>query len=73
MALVAAPTAAEAMPAATSAVTAPGHTIATAGTLSMGGTISGGGGAVDFWKVKLLGGDVMQFQASLPSQSLLQQ
>jgi hypothetical protein len=67
MALIAAPTAAEAMPAATSAVTAPGHTIASAGTLSMGGTISGGGGAVDFWKVKLLGGDVMQLQASMPS------
>jgi lipid-A-disaccharide synthase-like uncharacterized protein len=67
MALVAVPTAAEATPAATSAGTAPGHTIASAGTLSMGGTVSGGGGPVDFWKVKLLGGDVMQLQADLPS------
>ncbi len=39
----------------------------------MGGTVSGGGGAVDFWKVKLLGGDVMQLQASLPANTLLQQ
>ena len=61
MALVAVPTAAQAVP------SAPGHTIASAGTLSMGGTVSGGGGAVDFWKVQLFGGDVMQLQANLPA------
>jgi hypothetical protein len=43
---------------AASASTAPGHTIATAGTLDIGGdTASGGGGPVDFWKVRLNGGD----------------
>jgi hypothetical protein len=41
-----------------SASTAPGHTIATAGALDIGGdTASGGGGPIDFWKVRLNGGD----------------
>lgn len=40
--------------------TAPGHTIATAGTLATSGSASGGGAAIDFWKVKLNGGDRLQ-------------
>jgi hypothetical protein len=51
-----------------SASTAPGHTIATAGTLPIPGAVSGGGGLIDFWKVKLNGGDVVQFAATYPSQ-----
>jgi Bacterial Ig-like domain (group 3) len=45
---------------AAAATTAPGHTIATAGTLATSGTASGGGAAIDFWKVKLNGGDRLQ-------------
>ncbi len=67
MALVAVPTAAQATPVAPVAATAPGHTIASAGTFSLGSTVSGGGGPVDFWKVKLIGGDVLQLQADLPA------
>jgi hypothetical protein len=49
--------------------TGPGHTIASAGSLAVGGTASGGGGKVDFWKVALNGGDVVQFNATTPSSS----
>ncbi len=52
-----------------SASTAPGHTIATAGTLTIGGNAGGGGGKIDFWKVALNGGDVVQFNATTPSSS----
>ena len=47
-----------------SAATAPGHTIATAGTLGTSDSAAGGGGAIDFWKVKLNGGDVLQLQTA---------
>jgi hypothetical protein len=50
--------------AAASAATAPGHTIATAGTLGTSDSASGGGGPIDFWKVHLNGGDVVQFEAA---------
>jgi hypothetical protein len=49
-----------------SAAASPGHTIASAGTLSVGSKASGGGGAIDFWKVKLHGGDRVQFSVSYP-------
>ncbi len=49
------------------AVTPDGHTIASAGTLSLGKVNSGGGGAVDFWKVQLLGGDRVQISAQTPN------
>jgi Bacterial Ig-like domain (group 3) len=49
------------------ASTAPGNTISTAGTLSIGDTASGGGGPIDFWKVHLNGGDVVQFAADYPT------
>jgi hypothetical protein len=54
---------------ATAAVasTAPGHSIATAGTLAIGGTTTGGGGPIDFWKVKLSGGDQVFFTPDLPA------
>jgi Bacterial Ig-like domain (group 3) len=45
---------------ASAASTAPGHTIATAGTIATSGSASGGGAAIDFWKVKLNGGDRLQ-------------
>jgi len=47
-----------------SAGTAPGHTIATAGSFSPGDSTSGGGGAIDFWKVSLNGGDELQLLAA---------
>jgi Bacterial Ig-like domain (group 3) len=49
-----------------SASTAPGNTIATAGTLTVGSPASGGGNAIDFWKVNLRGGDVVQFVTKTP-------
>lgn len=52
-----------------SAVTAPGHTIASAGTLAIGSETSGGGGPVDFWKVHLNGGEQVQFTVSYPEYS----
>jgi Bacterial Ig-like domain (group 3) len=48
------------------ATTRPGHSIATAGTLTMGPTAAGGGGAIDFWKVNLSGGDVVQLLTTTP-------
>jgi len=50
-----------------SARTSPGHTIATAGTLTMGPLATGGGGAIDFWKVKLHGGDVVRLAVTYPA------
>jgi len=50
-----------------SASTAPGNTIATAGTLDIGDTATGGGGPIDFWKVTLNGGDVVQFATTTPA------
>jgi hypothetical protein len=50
-----------------SASTGPGNTIATAGTLDVGDTASGGGGPIDFWKVTLNGGDVVQFATTTPA------
>jgi hypothetical protein len=49
-----------------SASTAPGHTIATAGKLTVPGSGSGGGGRIDFWKVRLNGGAIVQFR--IPAQ-----
>jgi len=49
-----------------SAAASAGHTIASAGTLSVGSKSSGGGGAIDFWKVKLHGGDQVQFSVAYP-------
>jgi hypothetical protein len=43
-----------------------GHSIATAGTLSLGKSTSGGGGAIDYWKITLIGGDQLQLQTSTP-------
>src|ERR1700722_6161972 len=43
-----------------------GHSIATAGTLSLGKSNSGGGGAIDYWKITLIGGDQLQLQTSTP-------
>jgi hypothetical protein len=40
---------------------APGHTISTATTPGIGVTVTGGGGAVDFWKVPLSGGEQVNF------------
>ncbi len=54
---------------AVTATTAPGHTIATAGTLTIGDTASGGGGAADYWKVTLSGGDIVQFSVTTPDTS----
>jgi hypothetical protein len=50
-----------------SASTPPGNTIATAGTLDVGDAVSGGGGPIDFWKVTLNGGDVVQFATTTPA------
>jgi hypothetical protein len=47
--------------------TPPGHTIKTAGTLTLGNTAHGGGGPIDFWKVRLNGGDRVQFTTDYPS------
>jgi uncharacterized cupredoxin-like copper-binding protein len=47
---------------AASASTAPGHTIATAGTLAVPHSAHGGGGRIDFWKMHLNGGAVVQFK-----------
>jgi hypothetical protein len=54
---------------AQAATTAPGHTIATAGNLRIGSKTSGGNGRADFWKVKLSGGDMVQFTSTTPDQS----
>ena len=48
------------------AAASPGHTIASAGTLSIGSKTSGGGGAIDFWKVHLNGGDKIQISTTYP-------
>ncbi len=48
------------------AAASPGHTIASAGTLSIGSKTSGGGGAIDFWKVHLNGGDQVQISTTYP-------
>ena len=48
-----------------SASTAPGHTIATAGALKTTDSASGGGALIDFWKIKLNGGDVVRFDAAM--------
>jgi Bacterial Ig-like domain (group 3) len=44
-----------------------GHTISSSAQLKMGASTTGGGGAIDFWKVQLLGGDQLQLQASMPA------
>ncbi|HEX3489693.1 MAG TPA: Ig-like domain-containing protein [Streptosporangiaceae bacterium] len=53
--------------ASASAVTSPGHTIGAAGTLKINSAVSGGGGRIDYWKVPLYGGDVVQLAVSNPS------
>jgi hypothetical protein len=50
-----------------SAANGTGHTIATAATLRLKQTESGGGGHVDFWRVGLAGGDVVQFSVNEPN------
>jgi Bacterial Ig-like domain (group 3) len=50
-----------------SAATRAGHTISGAGTLALGKKTSGGGGAIDFWKVKLFGGDQVQLTVQTPN------
>jgi hypothetical protein len=47
---------------ASAAMVVPGHTIATAGALKTGATAAGGAGPVDFWKIKLDGGDRIQLR-----------
>lgn len=56
---------------ASAAQTAPvgtpaGHSIAAAQQLTIGQGQSGGGGAIDFWLVKLTGGDQVQISAKYP-------
>jgi hypothetical protein len=48
-----------------SASPAPGHTIKTAGTLAIPGTASGGVSQIDFWKVRLNGGDQIQLHVTV--------
>jgi len=53
-----------------SALAAPvsaGHTIITAGSVKIGLTTGGGGGAVDFYRLKLDGGDQVQFAVTDPA------
>jgi hypothetical protein len=58
----------DASPTVSAASSGPGHTIASAGTLTVGGNVSSDGGfAVDYWKVQLNGGDVVQFIVNTPS------
>lgn len=54
---------------ATSASAPRAHTIAAAGHLDIGRRASGGGGPIDFWKVTLNGGDVVQFNVATPDQT----
>jgi hypothetical protein len=44
----------------------PSHTIAGAPALAFGSEQTGGGAAVDFWRMKLVGGDQVSFSVSYP-------
>jgi hypothetical protein len=44
-----------------------GHTIASAQLLPLGSAESGGGGPIDFWRVKLVGGDRVKFGVTYPT------
>jgi hypothetical protein len=56
-------------PAIASAATHASHTIKSAQKLTVGKLEHGGGGPIDFWKVTLNGGDIVQFNATTPAQT----